>query len=507
MLWEYCYAKNTVFESARLVALRMRILARLFNYAARNNGDRNGRQFPGKGSARRQETGRRAGSAVQGFRVGSVHQIHQLSHSSSDHTQLVRRVFERRRRSLLSSAKYKVSGFFINYIQSGAYKIGCMIIMYALFMSPSKCNCVLCRDVIEAETDEGGKEFSVRQIDFFNGYCSRSIPATEFFPLYILVHGILLIAPHYIWNAVFRGDFDSFFAVTRKLDRLRDRNTGEYDPTNFDRVEKLEIEFGGRRRKIFRFYIAKLIVQLCVCIGSYIFSAAFFKNFKSVFDCPRDLAESNVIPERWPLNVTIPCVYTSLRILALVRYADYILLGLAVCLILLGLLWCSVRHTKELGHMDIASFVFQSCLSTKTYVFPPFYEIRRRLNRSDNCWLCCYPFALFRRACRGCIACAFDFKIFSPRIQNDLDFFELYLFRADTSHGRVFKEIQIDKALRKLQGEDHQLLHLFLDAQRDMSAQIRDKSIAETRRQQAERERQSSGGMHGEVAVCFADEG
>ena len=31
MLWEYRYAKSTVFESARLVALRMRILARLFN--------------------------------------------------------------------------------------------------------------------------------------------------------------------------------------------------------------------------------------------------------------------------------------------------------------------------------------------------------------------------------------------------------------------------------------------------------------------------------------------
>lgn len=340
------------------------------------------------------------------------------------------------------------------------------------------------------------KGYSVRQIDFFNGYCSRSIPPSEFFPLYILVHGILLIAPHFIWTAVFKGDFDSFFAVTRKLDRLRDRNTGEYDPTNFDRVEKLEIEFGSRR-KIFLFYIGKLLLQLCVCIGSYIFSAVFFINFATVFDCPKDLAENDVIPDKWPLNVTIPCIYTSLRILSLVRYADYILLGLAVCLILMGLLWCAIRHTKELGHSDIANFVFQSCLSTKTYVFPPFYEVRRRMNHSDNCWFCCYPFALVTRACRGCIACGFEFKIFSPRIKNDLDFFELYLFRADTSHGRVFKEIQIDKALKKLQGEDHQLLHLFLDAQRDMSAQIRDKEIAE-----AERQRQSSQGMVAKKFKC-----
>ena len=164
-------------------------------------------------------------------------------------------------------------------------------------------------------------------------------------------------------------------------------------------------------------------------------------------------------------------MYTSLRILSLVRYADYILLGLAILLILVGLFWCCIRHTKELGHRDIANFVFQSCLSTKTFVFPPFHEIRSNDHPSDNCWFCCFSLTLVTRGCRGCIACQFQFMLFSPRIQNDLDFFEMYLFRADTSHGRVFKEIQIDKVLRKLRGEDHQLLHLFLDAQRDMRAQ------------------------------------
>ena len=351
------------------------------------------------------------------------------------------------------------------------------------------------RDVTDAELEELNLAFSVRQSDFFNSYCSRSIPPTEFFPLYILVHGLLLIAPHYIWTAVFRGDFDSFFAVTRKLDRLRDRKTGEYDPTNFDRVEKLEIEFGGKRRKIFYFYIVKLLLQFCVCIGSYIFSAAFFINFASVFDCPSGFSESN-IPEKWPLNATIPCVYTSLRILSLIRYADYILLALAVVLIMLGLVWCAIRHTKELGYRDIATFVFQSCLSTKTYVFPPFYKVQRRKDNStdsSDCWFCPKLPPIFRRENKRCFLCTYDVKIFSPRIQNDLDFFEMYLFRADTSHGRVFKEIQIDKVLRKLHGEDHQLLHLFLDAQRDMKAQVRDKEIAAKR--QAEGQRDNSEGI------------
>ena len=295
------------------------------------------------------------------------------------------------------------------------------------------------------------------------------------------MHGILLIAPHFIWSAVFKRDFDSFFAVTRKLDRLRDRSTGEYDPTNFDRVEKLELEFGGKRKKIFLLYIGKLLLQFAVCIGSYIFSAVFFINFSFAFNCPQDFSETN-IPKKWPLNTTIPCVYTSLRVLSLVRYADYILLGLAMLLILLGLLWCVIRHTKELGHRDVANFVFQSCLSTKTYVFPPFHEIRSSQHRSDNCWFCCFPFTLLNPRSRGCIGCQTQFMLFSPRIRNDLDFFEMYLFRADTSHGRVFKEIQIDKVLRKLRGEDHQLLHLFLDAQRDMNAQMREREFEESRR-------------------------
>ena len=269
---------------------------------------------------------------------------------------------------------------------------------------------------------------------------------------------------------MFKGDFDSFFAVTRKLDRLRDRNTGEYDPTNFDRVEKLELEFGGKRKKIFLLYIGKLLLQLAVCIGSYIFSDVFFDNFSFAFNCLLNFSEATV-SEKWFSNTTIPCVYTSLRIFNLVRYADYILLGLAILLILLGLLWCAVRHTKELGHKEIANFMFQSCLSSKTYVFPPFHEIRSSQHRSDNCWFCCFPFTLLKPRSRGCIGCQTQFMLFSPRIRNDLDFFEMYLFRADTSHGRVFKEIQIDKVLRKLHGEDHQLLHLFINAQKSMKAE------------------------------------
>ena len=341
-----------------------------------------------------------------------------------------------------------------------------------------------CRDIITVEEDELNREFSIRQSDYFNTYCSQSVPSSEYIPLFILVQSIFLIAPHFIWKAIFKGDFDSFFAVTQKLDRLRDRKTGIYDPTNFDRVEKLELEFGSTKRKIFLSYIFKLILQLLACLGFIIFGETFFIDFTFAFDCPDGFSHTN-IPYKWPLNATIPCVYASLRILRLIRYADYILIGISLGLVIVGLVWCFIRHTKELGHSNIAHFVFQSCLTAKSYVSPQPYEVRIKIHPTDKCWFCCLPFALLFSNFKGCIWCSVRFMLFTPRIHNDLDFLEMCLFRADSSHGRVFKEILIDKELRKSRGQDHELLHLFLNVQLDMNDLIKDEKEKALQRSQS----------------------
>ena len=95
-----------------------------------------------------------------------------------------------------------------------------------------------------SDEDEVDYEISRSQSDYFNNFCSHSIPTTEYFPIFLLAQGILLVTPHFVWRGLFKGDFDSFFAVSEKLDRLQERSTGDYDPKNFDRVEKLELEFG-----------------------------------------------------------------------------------------------------------------------------------------------------------------------------------------------------------------------------------------------------------------------
>ncbi len=101
-------------------------------------------------------------------------------------------------------------------------------------------------------------QFGTGQTNYINNYCARMILKTEYFPIYILIHGIFLILPHYVWTSIHRGDFRSFFSVVNKLDHLRDES-GEYDS---NLVTRLEQAYSGQR--IFFSYIFKLLCQLAV---------------------------------------------------------------------------------------------------------------------------------------------------------------------------------------------------------------------------------------------------
>ncbi len=314
-------------------------------------------------------------------------------------------------------------------------------------------------------------EFGRGQTSYINNYCARSVPKTEYFPIYILVHGLLLFVPHYIWSALHNGDFDSFFSIVDKLDRLRDKS-GEYDTKNFNLVTKLELEYSGRR--IYYTYILKLILQLVVCIGSIFFSAWYFLDcdFTFSFCCPdnnsctvseevNNTCPVNItgrIPPGWPLVINVPCVFTNLRILNLVRYADFFLLGIAIVLVLFGLLWCCIRHTEQLGHEAIAKFSFHSCLNADFHSFPspvfwPVYKFCKKsstVNETSGSAAQLSSKRMYTR--QKLIKYFWPFthypqlhlpNFFSPRILNDLDFLLLMLFRADTSHGQVFKNIQV----------------------------------------------------------------
>ncbi len=291
--------------------------------------------------------------------------------------------------------------------------------------------------------------FGRDQAAFLNSYCVGSIPVTEYFPLYIIIHGLLLIVPHYIWTAVHRGNFDSFFSIAEKLERLRESDTGEYSKENFDRVSKLEKEYGGRR-SIYLTYVIKLILQLGICVASVGISGGYLTEFSFAFSCPRSLASDGAFPDGWPLNGTVSCVYVSLRILRLIRLGDFVLTALAGVVIMYGLLWCFVRHAEELGHVQVAKFVFQSYLKAEDFQFQPILRFtkQRPLRRLEAEFEVKSSFKYF--ACLCAHKFVFNVKsIFFPRVQNDLNFLLLALFRSDASFGRVFKDVQVSNYIHR----------------------------------------------------------
>ena len=278
--------------------------------------------------------------------------------------------------------------------------------------------------------------FTRDQTAFVNSYCSQSLPLSEFYPIFIIVQGLLLLAPHYMWEALFRGYLDFFFSLVRDLDHLRNPKSGEYAERNVNIVKKLEAEFSSSQRGIFRYYVVKNFIQLAIALGSAALSLLLFQDFTTSFQCPRQGA-----PDDWPMTFNVTCVFTSLRILSVIRYADYALIIIVFIVTFYGLVWCIRRHTTELGYQEIALFAFTSGLPFEHFVFPSPLRSQPYKERIK--------------------------VIFSPRIRNDLDFLLMRLFRADAGIGQVFKDIQIHKEMKHHLDQDHELLHLFVSAQQD----------------------------------------
>ena len=269
----------------------------------------------------------------------------------------------------------------------------------------------------------GGNEsedFTRAQADFVNSFCYQSLQPTEYYTVFILAHGLGLWAPHYVWKALFEGHFGFFFELAKKLKRLRNTTTGDYDENNFEIVRKLQDKYASGK-KIFRVYYFKLLLQLGIAVFTLLVGALYFDDFSPSFICPSN-SSSRLF---WPLDTTnVTCVYTSLRFLSVIQVVDLIFVGLTIPILLYGLGWCFIRHNGELGYAKFARFVADSCFLAKHYTPKSFH---------------------------------FGFHS-QFRISNDLDFLLMQLFRTDTGHGEVFREIQIENELLRLNKQDSEWL-------------------------------------------------
>ena len=281
--------------------------------------------------------------------------------------------------------------------------------------------------------------------DYVNDFCSGSISMGQYFPVFIVVHGSLMAIPHYLWLNHFGGNFDTFLKLASKLDLLRDETSGEYMPKNFVIVDQLSTTFGTYKRNwMFRVYWMKLALQLVLAIAGFVVVIVFFTDFNASFDCPRTM--NDTFDKVWPLSgEQVICIFKSLRLIELIRIADLILIVLVIFCLSWALLWCFATHPSELGSKNIAKFSFITGLPPEMYVqkldIPCFKSVRRALQKIFTTVPMLAP--------QG------------PRIETDMDFLMMKLFRTDGSLGGILKEMQILQLIKGLNNDERRRFNLY----------------------------------------------
>ena len=276
---------------------------------------------------------------------------------------------------------------------------------------------------------------------YINSFCSQSVPDTQYLPIFILVHGILIAAWHFIWRSSSASHFNYFISLASQLVRLDDNPQGFYPQKNLVIVSKLVSEFRTyKRSRILRWYQIKLLAQLATAVASLILSYLVFTDFGVIFDCPRNPQTEPF----WPLpGVQVQCIFTSLRLFSLLQIVDVLLLSGIVLAVLGALLWSVWRHPMELGPENVALFSFTTGVSSSYHVPKPTLH-----NVKGFCRTCC-SWQIFHEISQ---------RFLVPRLTTDLDFLLMMLFRTDSGLGHAFKEGQVYEEYRQLTEADLQSL-------------------------------------------------
>lgn len=284
-----------------------------------------------------------------------------------------------------------------------------------------------------------GDEVGDSQVEYINNYCSTNLPRTEYFPAFIVVHGILIAIPHYLWLNHYGGNFDFFFSQAREMDRTRDEDTGEYSEKNRIIIQQLSQAFATFNQNwMFILYVCKLILQLGLTLAGFVVAIIYFTDFDEIFYCPRDFNLSMLPDEFWPLEEPVRCVFTALQLFSTIRIADLILLALLVLTLAWSLVWSVSTHSTELGTDQVALFCFHSGMGPEHHV--PKFPLG---------W-CCRPF----KKCFRKLFTSIPWFGPGPRIKTNMDFLVLKLFRTDSGLGFIFREMQILQKIHYYNDDD-----------------------------------------------------
>ena len=204
--------------------------------------------------------------------------------------------------------------------------------------------------------------------NYVNSICASSLPIAEYFPVFIVIQGILIAIPHYLWLNHYGGNFEFFFQQAKAMSRTRDAGSGEYSEDNYIIVQQLTVAFSKFRKNwMFILYVVKLFIQCVTSIAAFFIAIFYFYNFEEVFVCPQ-VIERNPINNftMWPLDEQVQCVFSSLRLFGAIRLANLVLLALLILCFLWSFVWCFKTHSAELGSEQVAYFLLRQAYHQST---------------------------------------------------------------------------------------------------------------------------------------------
>lgn len=229
------------------------------------------------------------------------------------------------------------------------------------------------------------ENFTRDQNVYVNDYCDRYSPNTRYLSWVLILQALAVVVPHFLWRSWYKGKFRFFFKLVKSLDRDRNSKSGQYDLKNFKTMRALREEFGGKSKPIpwmFITYVLKLILQLVfVLIAFPIHATEFgFEQYHPSFFCP-PVAQGEVLCTKlrlnescsinrtdWPFDFQVYCVIVSLSTQSVVWVVNMVALIFTALALIIGLIWCCLRHTEFLNWKQAALFSFESTLNADHFV-------------------------------------------------------------------------------------------------------------------------------------------
>ena len=202
---------------------------------------------------------------------------------------------------------------------------------------------------------------------YINSYCHKHLPRGEFFPMILVAHAVLLVLPHYLWEATFSKQFDSFFSHADKISLLRDSETGKYPVQNYKIVNYLQSVFGYRNH-IMTSYFIKLCIQLFFVASMLFINFVWFREINDdiMFECSDDKEMIQVFGG----NVT--CANPRKLFTNIFKGIDYALLSLAAIVLIVGEWLVLFPYCFKIKNntKSVTTFCYGSCIDSEYYYKP-----------------------------------------------------------------------------------------------------------------------------------------